>query len=188
MLCWRYAFPDKPMPRAVDLLGNYDIWNNVDQHNWNEVILPFQYGMRGSRIDSPTWTQLLVSGWDDGVIKECIDRGHTLIEYINSSNTAMLRKHSFESTFDGYKVLACNTHNFSSQTFESLWDESKYDFMVAFTHSKGKEYWVSLYTTKKDIDLSKIAASYGGGGHAQAAGFTVKKIDASSEKINILER
>jgi nanoRNase/pAp phosphatase (c-di-AMP/oligoRNAs hydrolase) len=142
--------------------------------------------MRGERIDSPIWTQLLVIGWDTDVINECINRGHVLLEYITSSNASVVRKHSFESTFDGYKVLACNTHNFSSQTFESLWDEEKYDFMVAYTQSKGKEYWVSLYTTKKGVDLSKIAASHGGGGHAQAAGFTVKKIDVNEKEIRVV--
>lgn len=185
MLCWEYAFPNKPMPRTVDLLGNYDIWNNKDLEYWNKTILPFQYGMRGTKMEDVLWNELLVPEWEGHWIGDIISRGEILIEYITSSNTSMVRKHSFESTFDGYKVLACNTHNFSSQTFESIWDDEKYDFMVAFTHSKGKEYWVSLYTTKTSIDLSKIASKYGGGGHAQAAGFTVKSLVVDEKEIKV---
>lgn len=28
---WKYLFPDKPMPRAILLLGEYDTWRNQDK-------------------------------------------------------------------------------------------------------------------------------------------------------------
>jgi nanoRNase/pAp phosphatase (c-di-AMP/oligoRNAs hydrolase) len=41
----------------------------------------------------------------------------------------------------------------------------------------GKLWTVSLYTTKEHIDVSQIAKKRGGGGHKQAAGFQVQKIE-----------
>ena len=38
---------------------------------------------------------------------------------------------------------------------------------------------VSVYTNKKDLDVSKIAKIFGGGGHQEAAGFTIPYINAS---------
>ncbi len=37
------------------------------------------------------------------------------------------------------------------------------------------EYCVSMRSNKKDVDLSQIATHFGGGGHASAAGFRLKK-------------
>lgn len=45
-LGWEYFFPITPMPAAVSLLGRYDTWKNENKEEWNEAILPFQYGMR----------------------------------------------------------------------------------------------------------------------------------------------
>ena len=45
-IAWSYFFSDKQMPRTVRLLGQYDTWRNQDKEEWNNEILPFQYGMR----------------------------------------------------------------------------------------------------------------------------------------------
>ena len=45
-IAWDYFFYNKPMPRAVRLLGQYDTWRNLDKEKWDGEILPFQYGMR----------------------------------------------------------------------------------------------------------------------------------------------
>lgn len=188
MLCWQYANPGKQLPRAVWLFGHYDIWDNADQEQWNNVILPFQYGARGIKIDDDeSWNILLNDDLSQLVIDNIISKGKILLEYIKASNASVVKKHSFETTFEGYKVLACNTHNFSSQTFEYLWDETKYDFMVAFEFSRGEKYWVSLYTSKADLDLSKIASKYGGGGHAQACGFNAKRISFGLDGMKVDE-
>ena len=57
------------------------------------------------------------------------------------------------------------------------------DFMNTITDMKaalilrelpGGEIRVSLRTTRDDVDVSKLAQIYGGGGHKKAAGFTIK--------------
>lgn len=184
MLCWEYAFPNTPMPRAVWLLGNYDIWNRTDEERWQNLIMPFQMGMRGTKVDSPIWEELF-SNNDQSAFYSIMERGGFVYDYMMASNASAVRKHAFETTFEGYKALACNTHNFSSQTYESLWDANKYDLMFSYCHSKGKEYWVSLYTTKPGMDVSGLAVKYGGGGHPQAAGFTVKTLEVKNGEIKV---
>ena len=49
---------------------------------------------------------------------------------------------------------------------------------MAFKYDgKIKKWVVSLYTTKINIDVSKIAKLYGGGGHKGAAGFVSDDIN-----------
>jgi len=184
MLCWEYAFPNVPMPRSVWLLGNYDIWNRSDEEQWQNLIMPFQMGMRGTKIDNPIWDELF-SDNDQSAFYSVMERGGFVYDYMMASNASVVRKHAFDATFEGYKALACNTHNFSSQTYESIWDADKYDLMFSYCHSKGKEYWVSLYTTKPGIDVSGLAVKYGGGGHPQAAGFTVKSLEIENGEIKV---
>jgi nanoRNase/pAp phosphatase (c-di-AMP/oligoRNAs hydrolase) len=42
--------------------------------------------------------------------------------------------------------------------------------MVNFFMSKRNLWNITFYTYKQDVDVSKIAAEFGGGGHAKAAG------------------
>lgn len=42
--------------------------------------------------------------------------------------------------------------------------------MIVFVRD-GKKWTVSLYSKKDNVDCSKIATKYGGGGHKKAAGF-----------------
>ena len=54
--------------------------------------------------------------------------------------------------------------------FDSLENRKDYDFMVNFFMNKKNLWNLAFYTAKSDVDVSKIAAQFGGGGHAKAAG------------------
>ena len=41
----------------------------------------------------------------------------------------------------------------------------------------GKQFIVSVYSNKEDVDCSLFAKRYGGGGHKGAAGYTVEDTD-----------
>ena len=43
--------------------------------------------------------------------------------------------------------------------------------MCNFVYTADNKWYVSLYTSKEDVDVSKVALSFGGGGHKGAAGF-----------------
>ena len=51
---------------------------------------------------------------------------------------------------------------------------SEAKFTLLFKEEKGGIIKGSLRTTRDDVDVSKIAAYFGGGGHKKAAGFSVK--------------
>ncbi len=167
---WKYLFPEVQMPHAIEMLGQYDTWRNEEKEYWSKIILPFQYGMRSICTSPETFpTQLLVpdDDWNEE-LQIITTAGIGILSYIKSSNSVYCRS-AFEIEFEGLRAICLNTNGFSSQTFESVYDESKHDVMIPFAYS-GKFWKFSMYTTK-DIDLSVIAKRLGGGGHKQACGF-----------------
>ena len=161
-------------PLFVELLGDYDRWNNEDKYYWNERVLPFQMYAR-TFIKSPTDKELDRMYYSDYYVEECIKKGKGILEYDKKLREDTIKEYMFEIEFEGYKVIACNTTLRGSQLFEPVWNENKYDLMIVFHYEpKLKKWTYHIYTTKtNEIDCSKIAKKYGGGGHKGAAGFQV---------------
>lgn len=173
---WNYLFPDSQMPIAIELLGKYDTWRNGNAVEWNEVILPFQFGMRLNVSSADSFPQDLLARIpyvNNELIPNIITRGDIILAYQRQQNSVAMRG-AFEVEFAGYQVIACNGGGFNSEAFASVWDENKYDLMMPFRYN-GKHWVFSLYTTK-DIDCSELAKSMGGGGHKKAAGFQMDKL------------
>jgi hypothetical protein len=150
---------------GIQLVSNYDIWNH------DEDTKPFHYGLdsKYTGIDSGIWQKLIAN--DVPRIKELIQDGKIIQKYVENSDKMACRT-SFECTLDGkYKCIALNRALVSSLTFESVWDSDKYDIMLSF-YFNGTDWKFSMYTDKKGIDVSELCASFGGGGHKQASGFT----------------
>ncbi len=175
-LGWKYLFPGEEMPRVVKLLGEYDTWRNSDKNRWENEILPFQFGMRMDCNSPETFSDDLFEA-KDIEISEIIYRGNTILKYQAQINYTQCRKAAFETNFEGLRAICLNGGGFSSDVFKSVYDENKHDIMMPFQFD-GKQWIVSLYTTKANIDCSAIAKTKGGGGHAKAAGFQVEDISS----------
>jgi len=166
-LAWMYFYKDSllPFPTGVRLLGRYDVWD-LDH---DENVLLFQYGVRAINpdIDAVFWTDLLNNKIN---IDDIVNEGKAILSYLKQYNKNIM-KNSSSVTFKGCLALCCNVPIPSSQTFESKWDDSKYDIMLAFSYI-GSDKWIfSIYSTNVDIDCSEIATEFGGGEHRGAAGF-----------------
>lgn len=171
---WNYLFPDTKMPLAIQLLGEYDTWRNQDKHRWDNVILPFQFGMRLYCTSAETFPVHLfedVARDVDSIIKE----GVTVLKYQGIVNKTQCSEASFEMNFEGLRAICVNVGLFNSDVFKSVYDESKHDIMIPFQFN-GKSWRVSLYSTKPEIDCSVIAKKYKGGGHKQASGMELTDI------------
>jgi oligoribonuclease NrnB/cAMP/cGMP phosphodiesterase (DHH superfamily) len=174
-LTWEHLFPTQDVPRAVELLSMYDIWDHSDPDT-----LPFQMGARMKSLgpDNHVWKDLLVSPshYDESEGKICIryidtilKDGATILNYQDKQNTDNCRSNAFEVEFEGLKCIVLNA-GFGSRLFKSAWSD-QYDMMITFT-TNGKQWRVSLYQDDRpNIDCSVIAKKYGGGGHKGAAGF-----------------
>jgi oligoribonuclease NrnB/cAMP/cGMP phosphodiesterase (DHH superfamily) len=174
-IAWEYLFPDKEMPQAILLLGKYDTWRENGTEEWENSILPFQFGMRAICNSAETFPQglLLNKGKEGMLVGPIVRRGEDILMYQKQINETACRR-SFPAMFKDLRVICLNGGGFNSQAFDSVWDEEKYDAMMPFQYD-GEKYNFSLYTTK-DIDLSAYAKVMGGGGHAKACGFSFKDL------------
>lgn len=183
---WKYLFPDEEMPLAVKLLGEYDTWRNQDKYRWENEILPFQFGMRVICNSVETFPENILKNTQSAkeAVWKWMDAGKMILNYQGLTNEAQCRKAAFEYEFEGLRAICLNGGGFNSDVFKSVYDESKHDVMMPFQFD-GKQWTISLYTTKDEIDCSVIAKSKGGGGHKKAAGFQVKDISSVFSLLSV---
>lgn len=163
-LAWEY-FNREAIPETVRLLGRYDVWDHEDPK-----VLPFQFGAR-LYVTAPERNLDFWENWFCSFPQKVLDEGITVLRYIKQDNAKYVSACAFETELKGHRCIAVNKALANSQTFDSIWDEDKYDVMLTFSRKKG--FWtISLYTTKDSVDVSAIAKELGGGGHKNAAGFT----------------
>jgi len=89
-------------------------------------------------------------------------------QYIDKDNTIYRNSWSYETEIDGLKCLVVNKKT-NSWVFGEKYNEYPIVMVWAFN---GTKYSYSIFSNNPDIDCSKIAEKYGGGGHKGAAGFS----------------
>ena len=176
-LVWKYIYPDTPIPLAVDLIASYDVWDHT-----NPKTVPFIYGIRSNTDPSPNnkllWDCLLflTTPVIEEKIAKTISRGEVVLDYLQSEQYDYVKAYSFETEINGYRVIAANRGIGGKKLFDSVWDSSKYDIACTFCRLPSQKWTVSLYSDKPNVDVSKIAVKYGGGGHRGAAGMQVDEL------------
>lgn len=165
VLTWQYFYPDKKLPEGLRLLGLNDIYDLRDRR-----VRPFELAIQTYGVNRPTdkvWQQIINEELD---IKATVEKGQAILSWVRQKNYRLVRGMAFESEYNGLKCICSNMAQGQSEFFDSLENLRSYDFMVNFFMNKRNRWNVTFYTYKDNVDVSKIAAAFGGGGHAKAAG------------------
>ena len=178
MLTWQYFFPEKEVPEGVRLLALNDIFDLRDKR-----VRPFEYAFQALGVNKPkdkNWKDLFAGKLN---IDEMVKKGEALLSYIKNRNHRLCKAMSFDSEYMGYKCICANMPQGYSEFYDGVKTIKSYDFMCNF-FMNGKNSWnLSFYTAKDDVDVSKIASSFGGGGHKKAAGASgLKKLPEFLQK------
>ena len=96
-----------------------------------------------------------------------IENGKVIEKYMIKWYADYCKQHSYESEINGVKCLVCNIRA-NSILFGDLINDYP---VVAIWVYNGTQYKYSIYSNKENVDCSKIAEKFGGGGHKGAAGF-----------------
>lgn len=176
----KQAYIDRKVqePLAVRLAGEYDIWDRRDPRA--EL---FQHGLRSRELSENLWSLLFVlpepekdgkQGVGEIAVDALLEAGEALQYAKRHENASIISAYGFTIDFEGLKFLACNHARFNSHLF-SAGIRPEHEGLLGFNYDGAGTWRVSLYGVpgKPDIDLSKIAVKYGGGGHKQACGFKV---------------
>jgi len=165
MLTWEYFFPEEEVPEGVKLLALNDIYDLRDKR-----VRPFEYAFQSMGVNKPqdgSWTDLFEGRLN---IDDMVAKGNAILSWVRNRNHRLCKAMSFESSFKGKKCICANMPQGYSEFYDSIKNIRSYAFMCNFFMT-GKNTWnLSFYTARDDVDVSKIAAEFGGGGHRKAAG------------------
>lgn len=177
-LTWEYFYPQKKEPEGLVLLGLNDLFDLRDPR-----VRPFEYAFQSMGINRPqdaTWDMLLDEKLD---IDEMVAKGEAILSWVKNRNIRLSHNMAFESEYMGYKCICANMAQGYSEFFDSVSNLEEYDFMCNFYMNKNNTWNLSFYSQENKVDVSKIAASLGGGGHIHAAGASkLKKLPEFLQK------
>lgn len=165
MLAWEYAHPDTPAPRLVQHVQDRDLWrfaldgtrqiqaavfsHDYDFETWDDLALDIEHDV--------TRANIIAQG-------EAIERKHfkDIGELLSATQRYMV--------IAGHRVPVANLpYTLASDAANQLAEGNPFAACY-FDRADGQRVF-SLRSKPEGLDVSLIAASYGGGGHARASGF-----------------
>jgi len=178
---WKYFFPDKPVPKAVELVSAYDTWKHNSMPNVREADLAFRtldlFPTR--QTNRTTWDRLC---YDDIFLENMIQEGKPLLAKLTNEHRKNAKFLASPIEFDGYRCLIANVRGVDSYFFDSLLEEHDPQVLIMFYIgvNRNGRYWKTMlrvapkYADK--VNVADIANKYGGSGHPGSAAFTVNDI------------
>ena len=169
-LTWRYFF-ETPIPRSVQLLSQYDVWNHKDPE-----VVPFYCGL--SSLSLSVYSNLWAKLFEESNIEYTIRTGQKILLYIKNAAKKTFTLLMYKQSWYDLSAVFVNTCIFDSMFYMFLPESNllKSDIIVSYYRRNDKKYKVSIRAHKSSVDVSKIAKAYGGGGHKSAAGFICDKL------------
>lgn len=174
-LAWKYFRGDyKAIPRAVELIGDYDKW----ALKFQPTCFEFYEGLKFENTEprEKIWDRLFSKN-SFNEVSAISFQGKSAILYRDNYCEKMCKDFGYETQLDGHKAFACNIYQFGSKGFGERMNQ--YPFCIAYAYD-GKLWTVSLYSIN-GVKVNEICAKYGGGGHPGAAGFVTDTLPFQKE-------
>lgn len=160
-LTWDFFFPGKPRPALINHIEDRDLWR-FQLEGTREV----QANLFSYPYDFEVWDKLAETPAEalraDGI---AIERKH------HKDIAELLRSVQRRMTIGGHNVPAANLPYIYSSDAGHVMAEGAPFAACYWDTPKGRTF--SLRSSDAGLDVSAIAKQYGGGGHRNAAGFSV---------------
>jgi uncharacterized protein len=161
MMAWDFFNPNEKPPRLLEHIQDRDLWKfELDGTRQIQAALfsyEYEFELWDRLMELPTDNLL-----DDGA---AIERKHfkDIKEFIAKAGRRMI--------IAGHDIPALNAPYFYSSDAGHIMSEGE-KFAACYWDEADKRVF-SLRSASEGIDVSKIAQAFGGGGHKNAAGFSV---------------
>ena len=162
MLAWDYYNPGKEAPKLIQHIQDRDLWK-FELEGTREIqaaLFSFPYAF-------DTWEAMILTDVTEELYKDgiAIERKHLkdIKEFIAVAG--------YRDNIAGYNVPVLNAPYMWSSDAGNIMSEGEPFAACYWDTPEGRVY--SLRSAKDGIDVSEVAAKFGGGGHKHAAGFRV---------------
>ena len=170
-LAWEAFHPGVEVPRFVKLVSDRDLWifDDPDTILLHAALTSFPMN------DFKLWSDLA----DD--LEITLLEGRILLRQSKIQIKSICDKATmatFNIGFNAYKVVVCNATSHWSDVGNDLllaYPDAEFAAVFSTIYDRDTNKFVnkwSLRSRKDGVDVSKIAALFGGGGHEPAAGFS----------------
>lgn len=169
-LAWSYYFPDEPLPNPLTFIEDRDLWR---------FALPYT-----KPVTTALYNHELTVGFIDHVVESFSDPLSTFAAELVGRGTELLRAQQRQVDMvmatnlrhliiGGKRVPVCNAPFFmASDLGHALVSKLNPPFAATYHDTLDKRIF-SLRSHDDGDDVSAVAKKYGGGGHRNAAGFSV---------------
>lgn len=163
VMAWQYFHPGVDVPKFFEYLQDRDLWTKllpgVDE---------FTAALRSYPQYFETWNQLIFNRH----ITDLIEEGMAIQRYFRTL-VDQAKKHAFFREIAGYTVPVVNASMFMFSEVAGELSEG-HPFAAVYAETKDGVIW-SLRSRGDGVDVSEVAKRFGGGGHRNAAGFTIPR-------------
>jgi uncharacterized protein len=165
VLGWMHFFPDHDVPELLLDVEDRDLWNwqrdGSAERTAAMMSYPYSYQQWRGWVDSA-----------DAAVKELLREG-AAINRFRGQMIERYKKRAHIGEVAGYKVPIVNCPSEIASELVGLLSQG-YPFAAGYMDKGEKRGWSLRSHGKDGADVSLIAASFGGGGHRNAAGFATK--------------
>lgn len=170
VLAWEYFSPGIRVPTLLKYIQDRDLWR------WK---LPDSRAVSAG-LDLLPWD--FEQWWKHHAdVSLLIAKGETVLEYQQKQVSESL-KNARVVPLAGLPFAVVNTGVLMSEVCEALLKDADNNGAVAaccyFDTREGKRVYSLRSREGSDVDVSRIAKAFGGGGHKHAAGFTLNRLDS----------
>lgn len=162
VLTWNYLF-NKPTPLFLLYIQDRDLWR-WELENSREISAAIQ----AMDMELEIWEQFL----DNNEVPELIIKGEAILEYQNKTIKKITNSNIPTENIAGFTVPCINSTTLISEIGNEL--SKKQPFAAMYFETSDKRIY-SLRSQPEGEDVSEIAKLFGGGGHKNAAGFSMDK-------------
>lgn len=165
ILAWMYFYPGKKPPHFLQSVEDQDLF--VFRKPYTREIVSY---LGTCDLDFHSWDVFMKAGENSKKRQKIISLGTTLLKTRQQMVDRIL-PYAMPVLFEGYHTLAINSPIYYSELANAIYRKIKKPFGISWYY-RDKKLNVSL-RSDGEVDVSKLAVKYGGGGHRGAAGFTV---------------
>ncbi len=160
-MAWDFCWPCTPSPRLIEFVQDRDLWEWKFGDDSRAVHMLLATAPR----TFSHWSSLI------SMPQAALDQGYLLLEYYNQL-VGKFADRAHGMRIGGHFIMASNCPpEFASDVANRLLQLHP-SIPFAATYNDGKEArGYSLRSEDSRVDVSQVAAKFGGGGHRNAAGF-----------------